>query len=199
MDKNFIDMIKMRRSRYELTNTSPLSEEQINELVEQVVQHVPSAFHSESARAVILFQEAHHQLWDITTQTLKAIVPANKFAGTQKKMNAFDQAYGTILFFEDQAVVSGLQKDFPLYKEVFPVWSNQSAGMVQFAVWTALAEAGLGASLQHYNPLIDEAVKKRFVLPAEWKLMAQMPFGKATAPDEDKTFQDIKTRVFVKK
>ena len=26
----------------------------------------------------------------------------------------------------------------------------------QFAVWNVLAEQGIGASLQHYNPIIDE-------------------------------------------
>lgn len=31
-------------------------------------------------------------------------------------------------------------------------------GMAEYATWLALTEAGLGASLQHYNPLIDEAV-----------------------------------------
>ncbi len=28
--------------------------------------------------------------------------------------------------------------------------------MHQFAIWTALATKGIGASLQHYNPLVDE-------------------------------------------
>lgn len=40
-----------------------------------------------------------------------------------------------------------------------------------------LEDTGLGASLQHYNPLIDDEVRKRWSLPREWKLIAQMPFG----------------------
>ena len=36
-----------------------------------------------------------------------------------------------------------------------------AAGMLQLAVWTALAEKGLGASLQHYNPLIDDGGRRR--------------------------------------
>jgi predicted oxidoreductase (fatty acid repression mutant protein) len=70
-----------------------------------------------------------------------------------------------------------LQEQFPLYKENFALWSMQSAGMLNLVVWTALAEAGMGASLQHYNPLIDEAVKAKFNLPATWRLIAQMPLA----------------------
>ena len=38
-------------------------------------------------------------------------------------------------------------------------------------------DAWAGANLQHYNPLIDEEVKKCFELPEHWILNAQMVFG----------------------
>ena len=41
----------------------------------------------------------------------------------------------------------------------------------------ALEEAGLGASLQHYNPLVDEVVRKHWGVHGNWQLRAQMPFG----------------------
>ncbi len=47
--------------------------------------------------------------------------------------------------------------------------------MAQFAVWTALAEHKVGASLQHYNPLVDAQTHKTWNLPESWKLRAQMP------------------------
>ena len=49
--------------------------------------------------------------------------------------------------------------------------------MHQLAVWTMLENVGFGASLQHYNPLVDEAVRKEWGLPQTWLLNAQMPFG----------------------
>jgi hypothetical protein len=101
------------------------------------------------------------------------------------------------LFFEDQAVVKNLQENFALYAENFPVWSNQSSGILQFVVWTALSEAGLGASLQHYNPLIDDKVKEAWSIPQEWKLIAQMPFGKTVTPAGEKQFQPVEDRVKV--
>ena len=55
--------------------------------------------------------------------------------------------------------------NFPLYKDNFPIWSLQANGMLEFAVWTSLEAEGLGASLQHYNPLVDDGVKKAWSLP----------------------------------
>ena len=49
--------------------------------------------------------------------------------------------------------------------------------MLQFAIWTALEDLGLGVNLQHYNPLIDEDIKQIFDLPDSWDLVAQMVFG----------------------
>lgn len=84
-----------------------------------------------------------------------------------------------------------------MYADNFPIWSNQSSGMLQHVVWTALAEAGIGASLQHYNPLIDEEVKSTWELPAEWKLIAQMPFGGIVTAPGEKEFEPIDQRVKV--
>ena len=46
--------------------------------------------------------------------------------------------------------------------------------MHQLAVWTMLEDEGMGASLQHYNPLIDDEVRKVWNLSDDWKLIAQM-------------------------
>ena len=42
-------------------------------------------------------------------------------------MNAFKSGYGTVLYFEDSEVVEELQEKFALYKENFPIWSQQSS------------------------------------------------------------------------
>lgn len=49
--------------------------------------------------------------------------------------------------------------------------------MLQLSVWSALRELNIGASLQHYNPVIDAKVKGIFNIPENYKLVAQMPFG----------------------
>lgn len=199
MSKQFLQAVKERRSIYALSKESPISDAQIKEIVEAAVLHSPTSFNSQSSRAVVLLGEQHDKLWDITTETLRKIVPAEQFEGTAQKLASFKAGYGSVLFFEDQAVVKGLQENFALYADNFPVWSNQSSGILQFVVWTAFAEEGLGASLQHYNPLIDDEVKQTFGIPSEWKLIAQMPFGKIAAPAGEKEFQPIEDRVKVHK
>lgn len=197
MSNNFNQAVENRRSIYAIGKESPISDQEIQNIVEHAVKYVPSSFNSQSARVVILLKEQHDKLWDITKETLRKIVPAENFASTEEKISAFKNGYGTLLFFEDQAVVEGLQENFALYKDNFPIWSLQSSGMLQFTIWTALEEAGLGASLQHYNPLIDEQVKAEWGIPEKWKLWAQMPFGKVLAPAGEKEFSPLEARVKV--
>lgn len=162
------------------------------------IKHVPSAFNSQSTRAVLLLHEHHDELWKIVKRTLRAIVPEGAFARTEEKIeHSFAAGYGTVLFFEDTDVVRGLQQQFPAYAGNFPVWSEQTSAMHQLAVWTMLEDAGLGASLQHYNPLIDDEVRKRWSLPGEWKLVAQMPFGTPAGEPGEKTFKPLDERIRV--
>lgn len=73
--------------------------------------------------------------------------------------------------------MKGFQKNVPLYADKFPQWSEHTSAMHQFVIWTALEAEGLGANLQHYNPVIDEKVAARFDVPKEWTLIAQLVFG----------------------
>ncbi len=186
MAKDFYSAIEDRRSIYAISKEQVVSDEKIQEVIYHAVKHTPSAFNSQSARVVVLLGEQHDKLWDITKETLRKIVPENNFASTEEKMNAFKSGYGTVLYFEDSEVVEELQEKFALYKENFPIWSQQSSGMLQFAIWTALEIEGFGATLQHYNPLIDEEVRKEWGVPENWKLIAQMPFGKPVVPAGEK-------------
>ncbi|MFH5779951.1 nitroreductase family protein [Heyndrickxia oleronia] len=194
-NKDFYSAIENRRSYYGISSEAVVSNERIQEVINHAVKHTPSSFNSQSARVVVLTGENHTKLWNITTETLRKIVPAENFGSTQDKMNAFGSGYGTVLFFEDNTVIESLQKQFPLYAENFPVWSQQSNGMLQHVIWTSLELEGFGASLQHYNPLIDDEVKKEWDIPSGWKLIAQMPFGKPTAPAGDKEFAPLEDRV----
>lgn len=195
MSKNFYEALKERRSIYAISNESGVSNERIQEVINEAVLHTPSAFNSQSARVVVLFGENHNKLWDITEASLKKIVPEENFAPTKEKIDSFRNGYASVLFFEDQNVVKNLQEQFSLYKDNFPVWSQQSSGMLQYVIWTSLAVEGLGASLQHYNELIEEAVAKEWNIPSGWKLVAQMPFGKPVSGAGEKEFLPLDERV----
>ena len=116
-----------------------------------------------------------------------------------QKISSFAAAYGTILYYDDIDTVLHLQEKFPVYKDNFPIWAQQANGMLQFAIWTALAEAGVGASLQHYNPLIDEKVSAAFDVAASWRLVAQMPFGQPVAPAQEKTYLPLEQRLRIER
>lgn len=166
-----------RQSIYALTDNCPISDEEVVKLVRGVMATVPSAFNSQPVRTVVLFGKAHAKLWSIAHQALRAKVPAEKFAPVAAKLKMFAAAHGSILFLTDETVTATLQKNFPGYAANFPVWADHAQGIAQFSVWTALREREVGANLQHYSPLIDDAARAAFDLPAEWHFVAQMVFG----------------------
>ena len=187
-----------RRSIYALGNELPVEQQAIVNMAERVLLHTPSAFNSQSTRIVVLFGAEHEKLWQITEDTLRGIVNDDeKFASTQQKLEGFKAGAGTILFFEDQTVVKGLQESFALYADKFPDWSEHTNGMHQYVIWTALASLGLGANLQHYNPVIDEQVARTWNIDADWTLVAQMVFGNIQQPAGDKSFEPIEKRLKV--
>ena len=198
MTREFKEALRHRRTYYHITNSSPISDEQIKEIIDFAVMNVPSAFNSQSTRIVLLLGKNHKKLWEITKETLKRLVSAEVFKGTEAKIDgSLAAGYGTILFFEDKTVVEQLQDSFPTYYDKFPVWAQQTSAMHQLAVWTMLEDAGFGVSLQHYNPLIDEEVRRTWELPASWHLIAEMPFGMPAGEPGDKEFKELSERVKV--
>ena len=185
---SFLDYIKQRRTIYAVGKNVALTPEQIESVIKEAVNHSPSAFNSQTSRIVTLFGDSHLQFWNIVRETLRKIVPEAAFEGTNAKINSFAAGYGTVLFYEDQDVVKSLQEQFALYADNFPVWSEHSSAIAQFSVWTALSEHNIGASLQHYNPIVDAEIAEIFDIPANWKLRAQLVFGSIEAPAGEKTF-----------
>ncbi|NLY57448.1 MAG: nitroreductase family protein [Gammaproteobacteria bacterium] len=194
MSNKAIELYRKRRTQYALGKNLPMGNEQVIALIKEAVRQAPSSFNSQSSRAVILLGEQSEQFWALTREALRPMVPADAFVNTENKLAGFAAGAGTVLFFEDQNVVKGLQEQFASYADNFPIWSEQASGIAQFAVWTALAEAGIGASLQHYNPVVDADVAKTWDIPASWTLRAQMPFGSNEAEFGEKTFMDDEQR-----
>lgn len=186
-----------RRTIYALGDELPVMPQAIVNIAERVLLHTPSSFNSQSSRLIVLFGEQHAKLWDITEAKLRQEVGDGDFSGSKKKMDSFRAAAGTVLFFEDKKVIKNLQDRFPLYAHHFPNWAHQTSAMHQYAFWTELRTLDVGASLQHYNPLIDEDVASEFDVPDNWELIAQMPFGSILEPADKKTYQPLNERMRV--
>lgn len=199
MTKSFYEALEVRRSHYGISKDQVVSDDKIKEIIEHAVKYTPSAFNSQTARVVLLLDEHHTKLWDITKEALRKIVAEENFAPTGEKIDGFSAGYGTVLFFEDNNIVEYLQGEFPTYKDNFPIWSKESSGMHQFNIWTSLQLNGYGASLQHYNELIEEDVRKEWNIPKGWTMRAQMPFGKPTSQPGEKEVKPLEDRVLVYK
>ena len=186
MANSFLDAVAARRTCYDLDGDIPIPEAHIEQMIDRLLLTVPSAFNGQSTRIMLLLGAHHNALWKIVKESLRPLLDADQFLKTERKIDiSFAAGYGTVLFFEDWQVVEAQQKRFPLYADRMEEYTLQTSAMHQFALWTALADEGVGASLQHYNPLIDQAVHHRWAISSAWRLMAQMPFGiPLSTPDE---------------
>lgn len=187
MKRTFLEAIEHRRSCYSLSATNPVSESDIISAIDRIILSTPSAYNSQSTRLVVLFGRHHTQLWEIVKNALEEFVSPEAFTGVKEKIDSsFAAGCGTVLFYEDMAVIEQLKEKYTTYADKFDEYSEHTSAMHQFAVWTALKDMELGASLQHYNPLIDTAVAHQWNISKEWRLIAQMPFGTPLSVTETK-------------
>lgn len=199
MSNQFLDLIHKRRTIYAVGKNVEQSTEHLTDLIQHAIKQSPSSFNSQSSRAVILFNAEHEKFWGLVKEKLKSYAKDPEAAAkTDAKMDSFAAGAGTVLFFEDLDVIENLQAQFPSYAENFPVWAEHSTAIAQFATWTALHTDGLGASLQHYNPIVDEQVHAEWDIPAHWKLRAQLVFGSIEGEAKDKAYIEdaVRFKVF---
>lgn len=192
------ELLKNRRSHYGLDRNTLVSKEDVVEILENALDLTPSAFNAQTQRLVILFDEKSDLFWDNTREALREVAPEEGFENTIKKLEGFKQGIGTVLYYADTNIVKGLQEKFGLYADKFPVWAQQENAMLQLVIWTAFAEAGLGASLQHYNPVVDEVTRASFDIPEGWELIAQMPFGNPVSELPPKQVIEAKEKLLIK-
>lgn len=186
----YLDMIKMRRSYYDIVPGETPDNETLKQLIGEVVVTTPDAFNVQAPRILLLLDDESKKFWNNVNQTFDNKLDEAKFQG-------FRNAKGTVLYFTDEDVTKGLMEQFPAYAANFPTWAEHAVGMLQLNVWQALRQLDLGASLQHYNPVIDEWVKKDYDIPVSWKLSAQMPFGVIGSEPEAKDKLPVDERMRV--
>ena len=187
---SIITSLAQRRSYYHINKELPVSEEAVITRIQELTALVPDAFNMKSARVVVALGEKQETLWNTVYECFEGKVP-------REKIDSFKAGAGTVLYYYDRAVVENLQMQFPRYAENFPGWALQANGMLQLSIWSGLRELNIGASLQHYNPVIDEKMRALFDLPQSYILVAQMPFGGIAADAEHKQKEDDGKRVSI--
>ncbi|MCJ1282238.1 hypothetical protein MMC26_001561 [Xylographa opegraphella] len=195
---SFLEATKVRRSTITLTNTSPISNYTIVNIVGHAIKYAPSPFHVQSCRAIVLFRQEHEKLWDFGKESVMATMPPPVQATILPKVAEFRAAYGTVLFFEDTSAAAVLPPPLQDLLAKYPDWYEHSEGMNQFIVWTALCAEGLGCNMQHYHPGISAAVQREWNVPKEWSLRSQLVFGTPAGPPRggvDKKFAPLEPRL----
>lgn len=187
--ESFLKAVARRRSIYALGKDLPCSQNEVVRLITGVARNVPSSFSGQSCRLVILFNAQHDEFWNEVKGAIRKVTADEQYAASEAKVNnCFMASAGTVLFYLDGQVVEDQSRAMPLYAKNFHGFAVQSSAMTQFAVWTALREEGIGATLQHYNELIGAKTRKMYQLPEKWELVAQMPFGSIKKDAAAKTF-----------
>lgn len=181
---------KNRRSIRGLKPELPttVSIDDVQAIVQTIIKDSPTAHNSQGNRAIILTGETHKNVWNHVVETIPIEPLKKRPAGIR------DQAFGSIIFFEDDKTLEKLQKDDPRWADAFIRLNDHSSGAAQVLIWTALDSMGLGCHLQHYNDFIRQALPGK--VPAEWSVVAQLCFG---IPDEvpgEKIFIDNDVIVF---
>ncbi|XAO26521.1 hypothetical protein I312_105358 [Cryptococcus bacillisporus CA1280] len=200
----FFEAVTARRSYYNLTNKSTLSNAQLQEIVEKSVKYVPTSFNGQQSRAVLVAGSKHNELWDKITETHLRTLKGDKGQEefwANKIRDQYRAGYGTVIFFEDQDIVNGFSAKMPAFSQAFPIWSENSAGILQYITWTALAAEGHGASLQHYAQYSAEtqaAITELVDVSPNWKVTGLLPFGIPSGPPgppgREKAFEPIEKR-----
>ena len=196
----FVELVEKRRSIYALGTDSQYSKKEITDRVREVVKQVPSAFNSQTTRVVVLFDEANNKFWDHIYDVQKNVLEGEMWEMMSGIMTGSKNAIGTVLFFEDKEEVEKMPAQ-GVREEAYKQNNNANA---QYAVWLALAEMDLGASLQHFNvgyeQGFDKATKEMFNLPESYEMLAQMPFGSVEqeAGAKEHIDADVQVKVFDK-
>ncbi|KAL2829309.1 Nitroreductase-like protein [Aspergillus pseudoustus] len=198
----FLSAIESRVSCYGLRKESPILNTRLEGIIRSIIQHAPSAFNVQSTRAVILLEDDHEALWDVADSCLKEGVSEGAYAYLSRGIVGFKRAYGTVLFFEDEAALEALGSKNASVSHMVAEWSHHSNGMHQVLVWTALQLEGLGCNLQHYNfvPSFGDEVRQRWKIPDTWSLQAQLVFGAPEAGlvrKRERTYLPIEGRLVV--
>lgn len=188
----FLKTLVSRRTHYALKNTLPegVTIEQVQEIVQRIVKHTPTSFNSQTIRAVVVVGDLHKQIWNSVADAIEGE------SGKKRPISARDEAFGSIIFIDDEETVTQFQEKFAAFAAYFPVFATTSNGAAQINTWTALQEIGLGGHLQHYNGYVQAALGDR--IPKAWSVQAQLVFGTPVTGPYEKTFIENEVKILDK-
>lgn len=193
----FTELVRSRRTRYAIGNNTEITKEDIVARLRAVAKEVPTAFNSQTSRLVVVFGEDNEKLWGHILDVQKDVMQGEMWEMMSGVMQGAKGAVGTVLFFEDLDAVAAM----PVQGARGEAYKQNNNANLQYATWLALTELGLGASLQHMNvghtEGFDKSILEMFNLPANYEMIAQMPFGSIEGEAYPKEYIEDEVRVQV--
>lgn len=103
LSSTFLEAIKYRRTIYGVTDNIPVSDDRIIEIVNEVIQTIPSSWNMQSTRIVVTLGEAHKKFWDAVINAARPFVLETRgesdWKRNEERFNSFRAAYGTVRAF----------------------------------------------------------------------------------------------------
>ena len=167
------DVLRLRRSVYALDKNVKVSDDEIRSIVETSLLHTPTGFNSQGPRAVLLLGKGHEKLWSLTMEALRQVVPAAAFKSTEDKINSFAAAYGTVVYFEEEAIVKNLQEKIFTLCGQLPDLGNpiQRHASTKRLVWFNASWFGVLPYSTTMNSLKRSSVRNSTFLPVgKWSV-----------------------------
>lgn len=104
---SYLDAVKHRRTVYVVTDNISVSDDRIIEIVNQVIQTLPSSWNIQSTRILVTLGKEHKRFWDVVIDAAKPFVLAQKgeedWKRNETRFRSFQNAYGTVCYLSHLA------------------------------------------------------------------------------------------------
>lgn len=125
---NAIEFLKKRRSIYALGKNIELNNEEITELIEGAVKNSPTAFNSQTVRAVITFGESSDRVWDIVLDELRKVVKDDDvFLKTKEKSQLSRQVWERYCILRKRQLSRNWKKIFRVTPTILLIGRNKAS------------------------------------------------------------------------
>lgn len=99
----YLEAVKHRRTVYGVTDTVSVSDDRIIEIVNEVIQTLPSSWNMQSTRILVTLGKEHKKFWDAVMAAAKPFVLKNQgeedWKRNEDRFKSFQAAYGTVRVF----------------------------------------------------------------------------------------------------
>lgn len=99
----YLEAVKHRRTVYGVTDKVPVSDDRIIEIVNQIIQTMPSSWNMQSTRILVTLGTEHKKFWDTVIAAAKPAVLEKQgeegWKRNESRFKSFRAGYGTVRVF----------------------------------------------------------------------------------------------------